>query len=266
MSIPHSTDLLDCAVAAARTAANHAYTQRHRRMETQTVAAHDIKLVLDQECQVKAAEVIHAAFPDHSILGEESSHERDVDQPRWIVDPIDGTVNFAHGWPLWCTSVAVEYQGKTLAGAIEAPALGDHYTATHDQPAQRNGEPIAVSSVTRLANALIMTDTNKEPGDFDAGTDLYNRFLHQAQKARVMGSAALDICRVACGQGEGYAALGIYPWDTAAAALILEQAGGIFEIIEQLGGLRFRAVASNGHLHAAIKEIFMATLAANARA
>ncbi len=260
MSIPHTTDLLACAVSAAQTAATHAWTQRHRRMETQSSAAHDIKLVLDQECQIKAAEVIHAAFPDHSILGEESSHDRDESQPRWIVDPIDGTVNFAHGWPLWCTSVAVEHQGRTLAGAIQAPALDECYTATCDQPARLNGEPIAVSTIDQLADALIMTDTNKEPGDFDAGTQLYNRFLHQAQKARVMGSAALDICRVARGHGEGYTALGIYPWDTAAAALILEQAGGKFEIIEKLDDLRFRAVASNGHLHAAIRQIFVETV------
>ncbi len=261
MKISSTTELLDCAVHAARTASAHAWAERHRRQEVQQHAAHDVKLVLDHECQMKAAAVIHARFPDHSILGEEASHDRDASRPRWIVDPIDGTVNFAHGWPLWCTSVAVEHEGRTLAGVICAPALDECYTATCDQPALLNGLPIAVSTVDRLAEALIMTDTNKEPQDFDAGTRLYGRFLHQARKARVMGSAALDICRVACGQGEGYTALGIYPWDTAAAALIVEQAGGRFEIIEQLDDLRFRAIASNGHLHDEIRTVFLSVLA-----
>lgn len=253
-------ELLECALAAARAAGDHARTHTARRTEVDTRTAHDVKLNLDWEAQEKAAEVIHASYPTHPILGEERSHDRDPSQPRWIVDPIDGTVNFSHGWPLWCSSVAVEHQGRTLAGAIYAPDIGATYTATADQPARLNGEVITVSSVDHLAEALIMTDTNKEPCDFAAGTALYGKILYRAQKARVMGSAALDICRVACGQGEGYTALGIYPWDTAAAALILERAGGRFEVIEELGDLRFRVVCSNGRVHAELKALFMETL------
>ena len=259
-SIPIN-DLLDCAIAAARAAGDHAREQAHRRTEVHARAAHDVKLTLDTEAQTRASDAIHARYPTHPILGEEESHSRDASQPRWIVDPIDGTVNFSHGLPLWCVSVAVEHEGRTLAGVVYAPDLNELYTATSDQPALLNGNPLSVSTIDKLERSLIMTDTNKEPYDFPAGAALYGKLLHRAQKVRVMGAAALDICRVACGMAEGYTALGIYPWDTAAAALILERAGGRFEVIEQLGNGRFRAICSNSHVHAALREVFLETVA-----
>ena len=255
-----TNDLLACAVAAARAAGDHVASQAHRRTEVHARTPHDVKLALDSEAQTRASDVIHAQYPDHAILGEEESHERDPTQPRWIVDPIDGTVNFSHGAPFWCVSVAVEHQGRTRAGTIYAPELQELYTATCEQRAELNGKPIAVSTVDTLADALMLTDTNKEPFDFPAGARLYGKLLHRAQKVRVMGAAALDICRVALGTAEGYTALGIYPWDTAAAALILEQAGGRFEVIETLGNQRFRAICSNGRVHEELKTVFLETL------
>ncbi len=252
--------LLETAIEAARAAGQHAMEHRHRRTEADARSAHDVKLALDRECQAQAAAAIHAVFPEHAILGEESSHENESATYRWIVDPIDGTVNFSHGWPIWCTSVAVEKEGQTMAGVIYAPELEELYTATSEQPAELNGSPIRVSTINCLQEALILTDTNKEAMDFDAGAALYGKFLHCAQKARITGSAALDICRVARGQAEAYTALGIYPWDTAAAALILEQAGGRFEVIEKLGGHRFRAISSNGAVHDAVRDVFMSVL------
>lgn len=252
--------LLEMAVQAARYAGDHAMTHRQRRTEADTRSAHDVKLALDRECQIKAAEIIHAAYPDHEILGEEASHGRDGAEFRWIVDPIDGTVNFSHGWTIWCTSVAVEQAGKTLAGAIYAPALGELYTASAGSTAELNGSPIRVSAIDRLQESLILTDTNKEPMDFDSGAELYRKFLYGAQKARITGSAALDICRVAQGHAEAYTALGIYPWDTAAAALILERAGGQSEVIEQLEGHRFRAIYTNGAVHHEVRKVFTSVL------
>ncbi len=254
-------DLLECTIAAARAAGDHARAQAHRRGEAHARTAHDVKLALDTEAQIRAAEAIHDRYPAHPILGEEESHERDPSQPRWIVDPIDGTVNFSHGMPFWCASVAVEHEGRTRAGVIYAPELDELYTATAEGPALLNGKPLSVSAVDRLERALIMTDTNKEPYDFPAGAALYGKLLHRAQKVRVMGAAALDMCRVASGMAEGYTALGIYPWDTAAAALLTERAGGRFEVIEVLGNKRFRAICSNGRVHDELKAVFMETLA-----
>ena len=260
MHQPTINELCTMAVEAARQAGDHAMAHRQRRTEADARAAHDIKLALDRECQDIAARVLHGAYPEHAILGEESSHERPASPFCWIVDPIDGTVNFSHGWSIWCTSVAVEREGKTVAGAIYAPALDELYTAAIGQPARLNGEIIRVSEIDRLEEALVLTDTNKESMDFDAGAALYGKFLHSAQKARVTGSAAIDICRVAQGHAEAYTALGIYPWDTAAAALILEQAGGRFEVVEQLQGHRFRAICTNGALHDAVREVFISVL------
>jgi len=258
---PIPTDeLLECAIAAAQAAGDHARSQAHRRTEALSRSAHDVKLALDTEAQTRASDVIHGRYPAHPILGEEESHERDPSQPRWIVDPIDGTVNFSHGMPFWCVSVAVEHEGRTLAGTIYAPELNELYTATADTPALLNGKPLAVSSIDTLERSLILTDANKEPYDFAPAATLFGKLLHRAQKVRVMGAAALDICRVAAGTAEGYTALGTYPWDTAAAALILERAGGRFEVIETLGNRRFRAVCSNGRIHDALKAVFMETL------
>lgn len=254
--------LLNVAVEAAKIAGQHALNQAHRRAEAHSTADHDIKLALDVELQTIAADVIHGHFPDHDILGEEESRARPGSY-RWIVDPIDGTVNFAHGFDLWCVSIGVEWNGKTQTGAVFAPARDELFTATLDGPALLNGKVIRVSDIESLAAAMVQTDTNKEAYDFPAGAALYGTLLHQAQKVRVMGSAALDICRVAQGHAEGYAALGIYPWDTAAAALILERAGGRFEIIEHLPNQRFRVVCSNGKIHEAFKGVILDTLASH---
>jgi len=258
---PSLHELLECAIAAAKAAGQHARDQQHRRRETHARAAHDVKLALDMESQQRAADVIHQRFPDHSILGEEESHDRDSARPLWIVDPIDGTVNFSHGLPLWCSSVAVEHEGRTLAGAIYVPMFDELYIAGAEHPAQMNGQNLQVSDIATLADSLIMTDTNKESYDFEAGAMLYQKYLFRAQKARVMGSAAYDICRVASGMAEGYTELGIYPWDTAAAALILEKAGGTFDVIERLPNLRFRVVCSNGRIHDELKALFTETVA-----
>jgi len=254
-------DLLTCAVDAAKAAGEHARDQQHRRRETHAREAHDVKLALDLESQQRAASVIHRCFPEHSILGEEESHDRDASRPLWIVDPIDGTVNFSHGLPLWCSSVAVEYQGQTLAGAIYAPMFDELYVAAEKHPAQMNGRDLHVSDIATLAESLVLTDTNKEPHDFPAGAALYEKCLFHAQKARVMGTAAYDLCRIASGMAEGYTALGIYPWDAAAAALMVEKAGGRFEVIERLPSRRFRAVCSNGLIHDELKALFLETVA-----
>lgn len=259
MSI-EAKSLLKVAVSAVRAAGAHALSQLTRRTEANQTALHDIKLALDIELQHIAAKIIHSKFPDHSILGEEASEDRDPANPRWIVDPIDGTVNFAHGIPLWCVSIAVEHRGQTLAGAVFAPEMDELYTAEIDEPARLNGEPMSVSRIDSLSAAMVQTDTNKETYDFPVGAALYGTLLHRAQKVRVMGSAAMDICRVARGHAEGYVALGLYPWDVAAAALILERSGGCFEVIERLPGHRLRVVSSNGLIHMPLKQVFLETL------
>jgi len=154
-------ELLDCAVAAARAAGDHALRNAARRTDAAVRMRHDVKLRLDIECQAIAEEAVRARFPSHAVLAEEQPEEAQRHEApegfQWVIDPIDGTVNFSHGFPWWCCSVAVRRGEEVLAGAVYAPALGRLYTAAADGPALGDGAPLAVSSVSSLEQALVFT-------------------------------------------------------------------------------------------------------------
>lgn len=252
---PDLDHLLDGAVSAARAAGRHALNHRHRRKEVAQRFAHDVKLVLDRECQIKAEQVIRRRFPGHGILGEEDVRARLPADIRWIIDPIDGTVNFFHGLPLWCSSVAVQVQGRTVAGAVYAPELDLCYLARTGRPSICDGQPISVSKTARLKDAIIATGIDKE-ADGGKRSLLQLQILYRhAQKTRIMGSAALDICHVAGGKTDGFFESGVYLWDVAAGALIVEQAGGQSEILTAGPGHRVAFLATNGRLHAALRKL-----------
>jgi myo-inositol-1(or 4)-monophosphatase len=257
---------LACAVAAARAAGDHALRHARRRTETLRAFAHDVKLRLDRECQQAAERVIRTRFPGHTILGEEDAAEAAAgaasDAPVWIVDPIDGTVNFSHGLPFWCASVGVRQDGRVAAGAVYAPAMRELYTASLDTPALRNGVPIRVSRVAALRRALIMTGLDKSMDPARPPFEVFRAVSAAVQKARVVGTAALDLCRVAAGQADGYFESGIYVWDVAAAGLIVERAGGRAETLAALPGHRISYLASNGRLHAALRRVVLGAMPA----
>ena len=247
--------LLACAIAAARAAGLHALRHSRRRREVALRFAHDIKLILDRECQAVAERVIRRRFPRHGILGEEDSRARPPADIRWIIDPIDGTVNFFHGLPLWCCSVAVQVRGRTVAGAVFAPELEECYTARMGRPAHCNGKPIAVSTISRLKDAVIATGIAKEAERGPQSCAMFRKLCFHSQKMRIMGSAALDICNVACGKIDAFYESGIFLWDMAAGGLIAEQAGGRSEILAAGPGHRVNFLASNGRIHAALKKL-----------
>ncbi len=255
---PDSTDLdalLDCAVAAARAGGTHALRHKRRQREVARRFAHDVKLVLDRECQTVAEGVIRRRFPRHGILGEEDRAATAPAEIRWVIDPIDGTVNFFHGLPLWCCSVAVQVRGETVAGAVFAPELEDCYTARIGRRARCNGRPIAVSATARIRDAVIATGIAKDP-DLRAGTQaLFRTLCRHAQKVRIMGSAALDICHVARGQTDGFFESGVFLWDVAAGMLIVRQAGGRAEILKAGPRHRVDFLAGNGRIHAALRRL-----------
>ena len=251
--------LLDCAKVAATAAGQHALWNAHRRTEALSITRHDIKLELDVECQAVAVEAIHARFPGTDVLGEEgsSSTRDDAGSPgseanrlEWVIDPIDGTVNFYHGLPLWCCSVAARQDGKSLVGVVFAPELDVLYAATTDTPSTVNDEPIRVSAVSSLAEAVFLTGFNKKL-DVDISPD--EIILHvsaEVRKTRILGAAALDICRVAHGQADAYWEPGNYTWDVAAAGLIVQQAGGVSGALHMhTEPHRMSYLATNGLLH-----------------
>ena len=252
-------DLLACAVSAARSAGNYALQNKNRRTEVVSMSSHDVKLRLDIECQERAESVIHAAFPEHSIIGEETSTgatRADAGSEfEWIIDPIDGTLNFSHGLPCWCCSVAVRHHDDIVVGAVFAPEPDELYTAAVDRPALRDGSPIHVSDTDRLSRSIVFTglDTSVRPNLPPFA--LFEKIACNAQRARIMGSAALDTCRVACGHAEGYFESGIYIWDIAAAGLIVQRAGGKAEIVEYQENNRLLFLATNGRVHAQLRKL-----------
>ncbi len=238
---------------AARRAGEHVMAALDRRGDYSSNLRSDVKHTLDVEAQQRAEAVIRAIFPEHGILGEES-----CDQPvaesdwLWIIDPIDGTINFFHGLPWWCCSVAVRYRGETLAGAVYLPEMGMVFEAACDTAALCNGNPITVSGTTDLSLAMLATGADK--WDLDNRAFRFMKKISQmAQRPRILGAAAVDMCMVACGRLDGYFESGIYTWDMAAAALIVERAGGKTEILRQYPAHRLAFLATNGHLHDACR-------------
>jgi len=253
--------LLETVILAVRTAGNHAQQNRHRKADTVMVAAHDVKLQLDLECQEIIWKIVRTHFPTHAILAEESADKgQPADDPHqspytWIIDPIDGTVNFSHGLPWWCCSVAVSYKGKTVAAAVYAPATNELFTAACGGTACCNGTPITVSPVKTLNEAMVLTGLDQKFSEKDQRLMRFLAISDTVQKARVIGAAALDMCRVAAGQSDGYFEAGIYTWDVAAAGLIVELAGGRVETLANPSPHRLIYMATNGHIHEKLKNL-----------
>ncbi|MCX7590353.1 MAG: hypothetical protein N2255_01870 [Kiritimatiellae bacterium] len=256
-------DLLACAVRAARAAGDHAHREKKRRHELVSASAHDVKLRLDLECQLRAAEIIRTTYSHHRILGEEdtilSTGQRDrVSSPHqveWIVDPIDGTVNFHHGLRHWCCSVAARQNGETLAAVVYAPDLEEIYTACLNGPALCNGKTLAVSRTGKLARALVLTGLDRGCCEAKRPFPIFEHIATHCRRARVLGAAALDICQVAAGRADGYFEAGIFLWDVAAAGLILNRAGGCTEVLLKGRGHRLWFLGTNGHIHVELRTL-----------
>ena len=190
-------------------------------------------------------------------MGPIDAHDSDV---LWIVDPIDGTINFNHGIPLWCCSVAVAIRQEIVAGAVYAPMLDRCYAARAGEPATCNGRPISISNRKRLSDSVIVTGMDRNLGPKVRPFALINAVATKAQRTRVLGSAAIDLCFVADGSADGYIEPGIYIWDIAAGGLIVQQAGGRIEQLARFPGNRLCFLASNRIIHAAMKAAVLPVL------
>jgi myo-inositol-1(or 4)-monophosphatase len=220
----------------------------------------EINLVtdVDRESEGYILGRIRERFPDHGLLSEESPERRSPSPYRWIVDPLDGTTNYAHGYPCFCVSVAVEHKGAVVAGAVYDPLLDESFTAVKGEGAFRNGERIAVSKIADLRKALLATgfayDVNTST---DNNFDYFRAFVLTGQAIRRDGSAALDLCYLACGRFDGFWELKLKPWDTAAGLLVLHEAGGVSTRLD--GGPydihQPDLLASNGRIHAQMVEV-----------
>lgn len=255
-----TTAILAIAKQAALLSGDYALNQSQRRHDANSVSANDVKHKLDDECEALCREILRAAAPGSAILGEEGCSVWEGPEPpapaglEWIVDPIDGTINFFHGDPNWCCSVAARLDGRTVAGVVYAPELGLCYEASADGPALCNGAEIRVTDETDPMRALIRTGKDKSQTG-EAFVALIAGLDANCQRMRMCGSAALDVAAVAHGRADGYLQMGVYIWDVAAAELVVARAGGRCETFPRGRGYMRAFVASNGApaIHAALR-------------
>ena len=186
-----------------------------------------IDLVTEADLRSEAAiiDTLTRTFPDHGILAEERGAQAGGDS-RWIIDPLDGTTNFVHNLPLFCVSLAFERDGEIVAGFVLAPLLGELFVGIKGEGAQLNGIPISVSTTQTLTDSLLVTGFPYDHQTiFDPLMTRFGRCLAATQGVRRLGSAALDLCYVACGRFEGFWEQHLKPWDTAAGFLVASEAG-----------------------------------------
>lgn len=209
----------------------------------------DLVTVADRASEEVVVRRLRAAFPNAAILAEEGGATAGTSDERWIVDPLDGTTNFAHGYPIFCVSIAYERAGEICAACVYAPALGELFAARRGGGATRNGAPISVSGVARVGDAL--TCTGFHPSDFARNGRFFEAMSHRAQAVRRDGSAALDLAYTACGRFDGFWEFDLAPWDVAAGWLLVTEAGGRVTRIEgDAHAVDARSIlASNGLVH-----------------
>ncbi|HMP81702.1 MAG TPA: inositol monophosphatase family protein [Verrucomicrobiota bacterium] len=254
---------LAVAVKAAR-AAGRLMRQNLRATKTVNEATrHDIKLELDVRCQKLIERKLLAAFPAIGFLGEEGESQTDTADLRWVVDPIDGTVNFAYGIPHACVSIALQVRSPeskarntqhatrltgydTIVGVVYDPFADELWTAIRGGPAHLNGKIIRVSNRRELRDAIVSTGFAKSAANLKRALPYFLWLVRRVRKVRMMGAAALALTYVATGRFDAYVERGVNLWDIAAGGLIIESAGGTFWREPSAGGGRFRMVASNG--------------------
>ena len=195
--------------------------------------------------------IIREQFPDHYILTEESGDLPKESNIKWIIDPIDGTVNFANGIPLCCVSIAVEKDGEVIMGAVFNPFIDEFFFAEKGKGAFLNDEPIRVSNKNNVSGSCLVTGFPYKYNEGQGLLETFSSFIKQGVPLRRLGSAAIDLCWVACGRFDGYYEFFLNPWDSAAGFLIVQEAGGR---VTNFQGKNFtpyqeQIIATNGHIH-----------------
>jgi myo-inositol-1(or 4)-monophosphatase len=231
-----------------------------REIQTKSSAI-DLVTDVDRACDALIRRRVRAAFPDDGLLTEEAAEQPGASGWRWIVDPLDGTTNYAHGFPHFAVSIAVEREGRALLGAIFDPIKDELFHAVRDGGSFRNGQAVRVSAAEKLERSLLATGfpytVHAAAGD---NLEYFGRFIRCAQAVRRAGSAALDLAYVACGRFDGFWELSLHPWDVSAGLLMIEEAGGVHSDFDGSAtpADASRVVASNGRVHAAMLEVLAA--------
>jgi myo-inositol-1(or 4)-monophosphatase len=247
---------LSTALCAAREGAAVLIEHVRRPLEIEEKGRRaDIVTAADRASERAVIARLRADFPNAAILAEESGGTAGTSDERWIIDPLDGTTNYAHGYPLYCVSIAYERAGEVLAGVVYAPALEECFAAERGGGARLGDAPIHVSSIDRVADAMVCTGFH--PADFTRNAAYFARASGRAQAVRRDGSAALDLAFVACGRFDGFWEFDLHAWDVAAGTLLVREAGGA---VTRIDGSPARVdarsiLASNSRIHAELQGV-----------
>ena len=250
----HSTEFLPTMTEVAREAGALVMGYFHQRVKVEYKGEVDLVTVADRKSEALILERIRGRWPSHDILGEEGGlHDQGSDY-RWYVDPLDGTTNFAHGFPVFCISLALEYKGRRVAGVIYDPTRDELFAAEQGSGAYLNQQRIKVSKTANLAECLVATGFPSHKRHKNPNIFFYHQITLRTHGVRRAGSAALDLCCVACGRFDAFWEFNLNPWDTAAGVLLVEEAGG--RLSDFRGGpfqINSReTLASNGLVHQAM--------------
>ncbi len=254
-SPPHDI-LLQAAVEASQAAG--ALLLRYAETGFQIEYKNPINLVTDADRAAEQCVIDHlkTRFPDHRFLAEERGRDEEGSSPyRWIIDPLDGTTNFAHGYPAYCVSIGLEYEGRCIIGVVFDPSRNELFTAMEHRGACVNGRPIHVSNTQALDGSLLVTGFAYDIRETKRNNlDHFVKFALKAQGLRRTGSAALDLCYVAAGRFDGFWEVRLNPWDMAAGSVIAREAGGRLTDFsgKDLSIYGQELVASNGRIHEAM--------------
>jgi myo-inositol-1(or 4)-monophosphatase len=222
--------LLNIAIRAARSAGDFIVRKMNKLpdLQIETKSKNDFVTEVDRQAEERAIETLLKAYPNHSILAEESGEIKGTEDYRWIIDPLDGTTNFLHGFPHFAVSIACQLNGRLEHGVIYDPLKQELFTASRGDGATLNNRRIRVTNIKTTQGALLGTGFPfKNHKELDTFLKLFNEFFRSASDIRRAGSAALDLAYVAAGRLDGYWENGLQSWDIAAGALIVREAGGI---------------------------------------
>jgi myo-inositol-1(or 4)-monophosphatase len=224
---PTPNELLAVCHEAARAGARELLAWKGR-FATREKALHDLVTDADLASERAVRQVILTHYPEHGILGEEAPAADQLQRDHcWVVDPLDGTTNYVHGFPCYAVSIAVARRGELLAGVVYDPDRDECFAAAADEGATLNGKPMATSDVTRVSNSLLAVSFPARLTAESADLQAFLRAAPECQAVRRTGSAALNLAYVACGRLDGHWAHEIHPWDAAAGVLLVRESGGV---------------------------------------
>jgi myo-inositol-1(or 4)-monophosphatase len=229
-SRPDSESFLPAMSVIAREAGALLLHYFHQKLKIEYKGEADLVTAADRASEKLIRERIGQQFPAHDILGEEQGLSDRGGEYRWYVDPLDGTTNFAHSYPVFCVSMALEHRtaesARRIAGVIYDPTRDELFSAELGKGARLNGEPVQVSKISQLRECLVATGFPSHKRHQNPNIYFYHQITLRTHGVRRAGSAALDLCNVACGRYDGFWEFNLNPWDTAAGVLIVEEAGG----------------------------------------